>query len=138
MASLFRFRLGWGLLGVLHDAVDAEGEVRSAAEGGFLKRAVHNAFVGFALIGNGAGRPVHDGHVAGRGGNGLAVHGEGGGIEDLQAAVAQSGFNLGDLLSGTGGAGRAKSGDGNRAVVIALRPVGAISSPLSAASNSSL
>ena len=58
----------------------------------------------------------------GRRGNGLAVHGEGGGIEDLQAAVAQSGFNLGDLLSGTGGAGRAKFGDGNRAVVIAPSP----------------
>ena len=45
-------------------------------------------------------------------------------IENLQAAVAQGGFNLGDLLSGTGGAGRAEFGDGNRTIVIALRPVG--------------
>ena len=51
MASLFVLDFDGALLGVLHDAVDAEGEVRSTAEGGFLKRTVHNAFVGLALIG---------------------------------------------------------------------------------------
>ena len=96
------------LLRILHDAIDPEGEVRSAAEGGLFKRAVHNAFIGFALIGDSAGSPIHDGHVARRRSDGLAVHGESGGIEDLQAAVAQSGFNLGNLLGSAGGAGRSK------------------------------
>ena len=45
------------------------------------------------------------------GGDGLAVDGEGGGVEDLQAAVGNGGFDLGDLLGGALGAGGAERGD---------------------------
>ena len=78
------------------DAVDEQIEVRGAAVLGLMEVAVGND-VG---LGDKVAHVVNVGQVLVQG---LTVHGEGGGIEDLQGAVSQSGGDFGQLLSGAGG-----------------------------------
>ena len=107
----------------LGDAVDGKQEIRSAAELGLDESAVLNGFVLLAFISDGHGRPVHDGHIDLGRGEGLAAHGEGGDVEDLQAAVLDRGLNLGDLLGSAGSAGGTELGDLDSAGLITLGPV---------------
>ena len=80
------------------DAVDEQIEVRSAAELGLVEEAVGDD-VG---LGDKVAHVVHVGQVLGQG---LAVHGEGGGVEDLEGTVGQSGLDFLKLLHGAGSGG---------------------------------
>jgi len=117
---------------IFSDTVDADGEVRSASEGGFGECAVNDTFNNFALVDRSHGAPVHEGHInlAGSyvtfsvGFNGAGAlfsrNGELGGIEYLDGTVLDASDNFFNLFSSACSAGRTESGDSNAVFSVTL------------------
>ena len=111
---------------ILGNAVNAQGEIRSAAQGGFREVTISDGFLGIALVhsNRGTGGVIIESQVDGSGGNSLTVDGELAGIKHMQAAIFQGCFHFGNLLGSAFGNFGAKVSDGNSAFVVTLGPVG--------------
>ena len=74
---------------ILGNAVNAQGEIRSAAQSGFREVTIGDGFLGIALVhsNRGAGGVIIESQVDGSGGNSLTVDGELAGIKHMQAAI---------------------------------------------------